>query len=144
MVECLGASNFSNYIFKSNKTRSINNLRCYAFSFFTVYQPYNSYFLEFSKNSLLKVASICLLLDHHKKKLCFLVEFKPSCFFACFNHVQTRDHSTWAIIKVAASVTYCHSLCFINFQLEGHLEDCNEVESLSLVQRLMEFEPETF
>ena len=133
MVECLGASNFSNYIFKSNKTRSFYNLRCYAFSFSTVYQPNSSYFLIFSKNSLLKIASICLVRDHHKKKFCFLAEFRPSCFFACFSHVQTRDHSTWAINKGAASLTYCCSLCFINFQLEGHLEPCNDVGSLSLV-----------
>ena len=72
MVECLGASNFSNYIFKSNKTRSFYNLRCYAFSFSTVYQPNSSYFLIFSKNSLLKVASICLLRDHHKESSVFL------------------------------------------------------------------------
>lgn len=52
-----------------------------------------------------------------------------------------QPHSQlWAIFNETASLNWCQSLQFLLFQPKGHLELCNEIASLNLV----EFELVTF
>ena len=83
------------------------------------------------KNHWKNVMWICLLQDHHQKKLCFLAQFKPTYFFACFNNVQTRDLPLEPLAR-----EHPHLLLltvFYQFSTWRLPRAFNEVEFLSLV-----------